>query len=214
MLIPYIIVIVLGSFWHIATGKELVIPYYWYLDFVLFWYLVFYAVLKIPGAYEKRYWILGIASGAVFLCGNGLRAEQAISFLLGIWISDHYEIAVKKMTSNKILFLCGMMGIFILASKQVPMVRDLEDSLVWYALQLIMKVFFAIVILGMSQKLQWMMKSKLITMLGIISYEFYLIHMRLLKLPQRGILGMIAFIGLSLLLSGTINLLIRKLKRR
>ena len=45
-------------------------PKYWYINFILFWYLFFYAVVRIPELYRNRYVVLGVASAMVFIVGS------------------------------------------------------------------------------------------------------------------------------------------------
>lgn len=213
MLIPYLIVIAGCYGFAIITRTKFEFPYYWYLDFMLFWYAVYFVVIKIPGTYNKRYWILGVASLAAFLCGSGIRAEQAVSFLFGVWISDHFE-KTKKIIDSRWLMLCAVIGVLILGVKQIPMLRNLEDSLIWYGMQLVMKLSLAVVILGTTQKFQGPMNNKLIALAGVVSYEFYLVHYRLLALPSSGIIGMVIFIILSILLSIVLNKIILLIRKR
>lgn len=212
VLIPYLIVISACLAYAIVSKNEFEFPYYWYLDFMFLWYLVFYAVIKIPGAYEKKYWILGVTSLAVFLLGNGIRAEQAVSFLVGVLISDHYVEAKKRIVDYRYILVLSMIGILLLGLKQFPLLRSIEDSLIWYGLQLMMKMALAIAILGLTQRLQVLMNNKMILMVGGISYEFYLIHYRLLHLPVMGIGGMMIFLIVTVVASKAINWVTKKAK--
>lgn len=48
--------------------------------------------------------------------------------------------------------------------------------------------------------------------MGAISYEFYLIHFRLLELPAKDILGMVNFLIGSMALSLILNIITIKIK--
>lgn len=106
------------------------------------------------GASDLRYWILGIASVTVFLLENSLQAEQTLSFFFGVWISDHQEYAENKMTNNKFLLFLLILWCCLLGLKQVPIIRNLQGTYIWYVLQPVMKLSLVLVIIGATQKYQ------------------------------------------------------------
>ena len=193
-------------------GVSYTVPTYWYISFMFFWYIVFFLIIQVRGAYDLRYWILGIASVTVFLLGNSLQAEQALSFFFGVLISDHQEYAENKMTNSKFLLFLLVLGCCLLGLKQVSIIRNLQGTYIWYVLQLVMKLSLALVIIGATQKYQEVVSNKLIFFMGAISYEFYLIHFRLLELPVKGILGMVIFLIGSMALSLILNIITIKIK--
>lgn len=193
-------------------GVSYTVPTYWYISFMFFWYIVFFLIIRVRGAYDLRYWILGIASVTVFLLGNSLQAEQALSFFFGVLISDHQEYAENKMTNSKFQLFLLILGCCFLGLKQVPVIRNLQGTYIWYVLQLVMKISLALVIIGATQKYQEVVTNKFIFLMGAISYEFYLIHFRLLELPVKGILGMVNFLIGSMALSLILNIITIKIK--
>ena len=209
---PYAVVIIALRLYSAIEGSEFDFPYYWFIDYILVWYAAFYIIAILPGLYARRYSALGIIGLVFFLLGGGLRAEQAISFLLGVWISDNTKRAEKVLTS-KIMILCmAMVGAALLALKQVPIIRSYEDTHLWYALQISMKLPFALALIGITQKIQSLVNNSLISAIGIASYEFYLVHYRLLDLLRNGVVGMVWFLALSLILSIALNKLTRKIQ--
>lgn len=217
VLIPYFLVCILSVTFDLLTGTTVIIPYYWYLDFIFLWYVVFYAVIKIPNLYDHRYLVLGIVSISVFIIGcvlnNGLRAEQAISFLLGVWLSDNYEKIKSKVTSTYVIAAFLILSIALLSCKQIPTVRMLEDSVVWQGIQLVMKVSAAISIIALIYRIKVMFINGTIYFVGSISYELYLVHFQILGLLNNGIIGIIAFATISLLGSWTIFKLTEKIRK-
>lgn len=193
------------------------IPYYWYLDFILFWYLIFYAVIRIPNLYRYRYIVLGIASILVFVIGcilnNGLRSEQAISFLIGVWVSDNWDKAKTKLTKASALVLLLIISVILLVCKQVPFVRALEGSMEWQLIQLIMKVSASLVIIGLSYKFEVLVNNRMIGFIGGISYEIYLVHYQILWMPNTVNLGIIGFITITLIGAYLLHLSINGLKK-
>ena len=200
------------------TKKEVTIPYYWYIDFMLLWYLVFYAVIRIPNLYSHRYSILGIVSLLVFIVGcafnNGLRAEQAVSFFIGVWISDNYKKAKGKIIKNQMIAVLLIVGIALLGCKQVPAIRALENTAMWYGIQLVMKISVAIAFIGLIYKFSAVFKNRMFMNVGLVSYELYLVHYQLLSLPGRGIVAILVFDAISLLGAWLIHRLVAEIRNR
>lgn len=188
--------------YDVLTQNEVAIPYYWYLDFMLLWYLVFFVVIRIPNLYSHRYSILGIASLVVFIVGcafnNGVRAEQAVSFFIGVWISDNYEKAKEKITDSRMIAVLLIIGIVLLGCKQMPAIRAMENTAVWKEIQLVMKVSIALATIGLIYKIKSIFNNRFISVLGLISYEIYLVHYQLLELPLKGFVGMLIFVTVSI----------------
>ena len=162
------------------TKNEVKIPYYWYIDFMLRWHLVFYVVIRIPNLYSHRYSILGIVSLLVFIVGcafnNELRAEQAVSFFIGVWISDNYKAAKGKIIKNRMIAVLLIVGIALLGCKQVPAIRVFENTAMWYGIQLMMKISVAIAFIGLIYKFSTVFKNSMLMNVGLVSYELYLVH--------------------------------------
>lgn len=209
-----VVVIICDAF----TKNEVTIPYYWYIDFMLLWYLFFYAVIRIPNLYSHRHSVLGIVSLLVFIVGcafnNGLRAEQAVSFFIGVWISDNYEKAKEKITKNKMIAVLLIIGIALLGCKQVPAIRALENAAMWYGIQLMMKISVAIAFIGLTYKFSAVFNNRMILNIGLVSYELYLVHYQLLSLPSRGIAGILGFVTISLLGAWIIHRLVAEIRNR
>jgi len=169
-------------------------PHYWYLQYQLLCYIVFYLLIKIPKAYNYRYIVLAFFSVGTFLFGTSLQAEQAISFIIGVWISDNKIKAKEK--SNNFMF-CGTMvviGIVFLIIKQLPMLRTFEGGFIWYSIQLMMKISLAVFLICISYKGYKIFSNKFMVFMGGISFEFYLIHMKFLWLLNSKINAEVAMI--------------------
>lgn len=200
------------------TRTKIEIPYYWYLDFIFFQYLVFYLIITIPKLYTKRYLVLCVISIVTFIAcsytANGLRAEQAISFLVGVWLSDNYAKARKWLTNPMILLTLMIGGTLLLATKQIPSIRIHEGEILWQGIQLVMKTSFAMVFIGGVYRGKRLFNNGFIALVGGISYELYLVHFRLLAFPQKGIYGKCTFIGLSIIGAWIVNKLTITLKSK
>ena len=221
VLIPYAIVSIAVITMQFLTRTRIEIPYYWYLDFMFFQYLVFYLIIAIPKLYTKRYLVLCVVSTVIFLgcscTANGLRAEQAISFLVGVWISDNYA-KVKKWLMNPIdpMILLTLMigGTLLLATKQIPAIRMNEGEILWQGIQLVMKISFAMAFIAGVYWVRRLFDNGFTTLVGGISYELYLVHFRLLGLLQKGTLGMCIFLGVSIVGAWSVNKISNYIKKR
>lgn len=203
---------------QLFSGAEVAVPYYWYLDFMLFWYVVFYLLITIPKMYERRYLVLSVISVITFafcsIIGNGLRAEQAVSFLIGVWLSDNYEKARKWLTNPAVLIALLLVGTALLMMKQIPAIRTQEGGVAWQGIQLVMKTSFAMAFIGGTYLLRKAFNNGFIVFVSGISYELYLVHFRLLSFPPKGFWGMCLFCGLSLLGAWMINQATSGLKKK
>lgn len=209
VLIPYVTVSIVAITVQSLTKTKIEIPYYWYLDFMFFQYLVFYLIIAIPKLYMKRYLVLCVVSVVTFIgcsyTANGLRAEQAISFLVGVWVSDNYAKARKWLMNPMILLTLMIGGTLLLATKQIPAFRMHEGEILWQGIQLVMKISFAMAAIGGVYLERRPFNNCFITLVGGISYELYLVHFRLLELPTKGVWGMCVFLGATLVGAWGVN---------
>lgn len=201
VLIPYILVCFMVVLCDTLAGVDVYIHHYWYLDIMLLWYLVFYALIKVPNLYVNRNLVLGLASICVFVVGsilnNGLWAEQAVSFFMGVWMSDNYKKIKKKMTDIRVIIALLIIGVVLLGCKQISEIRALEDTAMWQGIQLVMKVSVAVAFIGATYRLRHVFNNQMIRIIGSISYELYLVHINILSFPSRGLV--VEFVAISLL---------------
>lgn len=69
--------------------------YYWYIGYQIFWYFVFYLAVRIKKSLPFKYLILVTAAVLSFVFFNEIRAEQSLSFLFGVLLSDFKTIKIK-----------------------------------------------------------------------------------------------------------------------
>lgn len=159
-------------------------------------------MIMAPKLYRHRYLVLGFAGVIIFIFGTvfdkGLQAEQSFSFLLGVLVSDNHEKAFKKITDFRGIAFLLVLGIMLLGLKQVSAIRVFEDTAIWWGIQLIMKVSVAIALIGMVYVQRSFFNNRMVSSIGLISYEIYLVHINILFLPSTGIIGIIEFLTLSL----------------
>lgn len=202
---PYFVILLVILFTSAIQGDIQVIQY-WYLTFILLWYVVFYLIIKIRVLNKYKYLILCITSVCVFVFSNySLWVEQAISFTVGVFISDNLRKSKDIITNKFSVVLFFLVGSVLLALKQLPGFREMEDSLLWYLIQLIMKMSYALFTIGIIYVLQKLCKSTFFYLSGLISYELYLVHYSMLPYLNGNYIKIVLFIlfsyGLAFLLN-------------
>ena len=162
--------------------------------------------------------MLCVVSAVTFIgcsyTANGLRAEQAISFLVGVWVSDNYAKARKWLMKPMILLTLMIGGTLLLATKQIPAIRMNEGEILWQGIQLVMKISFAMAFIAGVYWVRRLFDNGFTTLVGGISYELYLVHFRLLGLLQKGTLGMCIFLVVSIVGAWSVNKISNYIKKR
>ncbi len=154
-------------------------PHNWYLNIILLCYIVFF-IVSFKNVYRYRYVVLGVFSALLFFFGDGLWAEQAISFILGVWISDNRERVQKCIENNFILLGLFAVSGALLVLKQIPAIRAVDDTYIWYVIQLLMKTALALGIVGFTYRASKFFDNRFLAFIGGISLEIYLVHFKLL----------------------------------
>lgn len=205
VVVPYVF-IELICYWsiHKISIYEMVLdalcikPLYhngWYLQYQMLWYVVFYIVMRISNYFtlnlKKRMMFFGLVSIVFFFSLNEIRAEQSLSFFIGILISEFYD-DIKRIVNLIVgisLLCCGMA---FLVLKQLSVIRS-APQLIYNLVQLFIKCPFALGLIIIS----YILLSKKITLkyfawMGSVSYELYLLHGYILPYME-GLGGAIVF---------------------
>ena len=133
-----------------------------------------------------------------------LRAEQCLSFPMGVLLSDKKEYLLNLKIKNATVFLIifSFIGVTCLLIKQLPIIREYFDTYLYYFIELGIKLP-----LGLSMILfLWILPSKyvispFVTLCGVLSYELYLVHMQMLSNVGTYVTSALMIILLSLLIS-------------
>lgn len=150
--------------------------YGWYLQYLALWYFIFYFVKRTPFLNNNRYILFSLISIVIFIFARGLVAEQSLSFVFGIVLSDFKSKAnVKRLCSFKIALIILIVGILSLAIKQTDLIRSAPE-IIFKFVQLLIKLpigFGSVMII-------WQVSKKInlafLNFMGVISYEYYIIH--------------------------------------
>lgn len=153
---------------------------YWYIAFLLKQYILYYIATRF--FYKYRLQIIFIVSIIFIFILPNIEAEQGLSFLLGVLISENYNrVCSSKLFTKSVLILSFFcIGSIFLAIKQLPIIREYEDHFIYNWVQLFIKLPYAIFFILIIHKLP-IFNRKFLIFTGTISYELYLVHMIFLK---------------------------------
>lgn len=184
----------------------------WYLSYLMLWYLIFYLLAKFELLKKYRLRLMSIISCVIFIFARPLIAEQAISFLIGIYISEKKNVIEGHVTwkNGLLFFVCGVCA---LAFKQIPFFRE-SPKLIYKFLQLTIKLSCAIAAIVISYLLCKKINMKIFLWLGRISFELYLVHGIILSAVSKTYWGMASFIIISTVVAWIFNWINIRFKRQ
>lgn len=111
-----------------------------------------------------------------FLSPSELQAEQSVSFLFGVFLSEKSECNVVNKLKTKpfeFLLITLVIGLTAFAIKQLQVIKI---TYIMCFLQLVYKIFWAITIMLLVLIMNRYSDLKFYRCIGIVSYELYLIH--------------------------------------
>lgn len=148
---------------------------------------------------------MSVCSLAMLIMLPEIEAEQSFSFLFGVILSekDRFMKFINKHTiyAGGILF---SIGVSFLCIKQIPHIRGMEGTVIYSLIQLILKFSLGLSIILFSWRLfNNRKKYVFLSFMGMISYELYLVHCKMLLIPREypDIVGIFSFWAISILLS-------------
>ena len=150
-------------------------PFGWYMQFLFMWYIVFYVINKINFLSPQcKYILFGLISLLIIFLPNQLWAEQAFSLFGGMVLS--YKKDTLKIKDNRFVpFILLSIGVFLLATKQIDVVRNLP-WLLSNINQLLIKLPLAIGLCLTVFQFQALFKNNMFKYIGKLSFPLYLIH--------------------------------------
>lgn len=149
---------------------------YWFIAYLVKWYMVFYLLTRFAIQYRIAA-MLVVSVGILFLFPN-IEAEQAFSFFFGVLASEKIE-AIHSFSSKKVIMVATisfLLGIGCLALKQIPEVRVHQEDWLMNLVQCCIKLPLAIGIMTSLIFVPMVLKSPLLKLAGLISFELYLVH--------------------------------------
>lgn len=143
---------------------------------------------------KHRIIVFTILSVASFFYFEEIRAEQAMSFLTGIVLSECKESELLRKHSNwKTGFLLLAIGLIALVTKQTDFIRN-SSQIIYKFVQLLIKLpcglGICFILLSIGKKLN----LTIFAAIGAISYELYLVHGYILQWISVSMISEIIFI--------------------
>lgn len=128
-----------------------------------------------------------------------IKAEQAMSFLTGMVLSEYKESElIRKRLNWKTGVLFLIIGIVALAIKQTELIRN-ADQIIFNFVQLLIKLPCGLGLCLITISLAKKMNLRMFAIIGAISYELYLVHGYILQWVNASFTGEIIFIFGSLI---------------
>ncbi len=150
----------------------------WYLNYLLFCYVVFSVYRLIRRSFGNKVMLLLVAVSVIsfFTSPTELQAEQSLSFMTGVLLSENKDSAILVRLKKRpwivtiVTFLVGSVAFLL---KQL----DFLDFSYWvYLLQMIYKFSWAVMLLTAVWMLMQRFSLKPAALIGKYSYEIYLTH--------------------------------------
>ena len=205
--IPYFIwisvyIIIMNSL-HLHIGISDI--RYWFIEYVSLWYIAFYIILKYFNHY--RWPLFGLVALVSFWILPCLQAQQSLSFIVGIVISEYKnEIErIGKGTLWRYVSLFIVIGAFAFLSKQllamnltaststdILIVSNVgSDDILRKFVQIFTKLPIALAIILVFQ---FIFNELYFIRIGASAYELYLVHMPLYHMINVNYLNLIYFL--------------------
>lgn len=168
---------------------------YWYVHYMIRCYLVFWVAFNL--FYKYRWYLLGTFAIYTFFCTDAIRAEQCLSFPIGVLLSEKKDklFLLSKRTLVQLMAMFCIIGLASLAIKQLPEVRILCStpfySLVEFGIKLPLGITVMIILWLLPHR--WVI-NPVLALCGALSYELYLVHMQMLGLVQSSLSGWMVLI--------------------
>ena len=194
------------NIWEFVQDLLLIKPLHplgWYLQYLFMWYVVFFAVRQIREIDQYREMIFVLVAIITFIMLSEIKAEQSMSFPMGIILSERVKIK-DKLFSIRYGLTSLVVGILFLAMKQTPKIRSANEIImkgVQLGIKLPCGLGLMIIWYVLSKKYRLQKTQAFIGGVGLISYEIYLIHGYILQLVPHNSFGLCIFVLGTIILS-------------
>ena len=177
----------------------------WFIDYILRWYLVYWACQLICPKYTKP---LLFVFAIYNIFQQQLYSEQAFSFFCGYLASQHIE-AINHLDKKKVARYSGITvtyGLAFLIFKELPFIQQIKGTLPFNIILLNIKLPLAVSIIAMPYLVPALKKGAVFQKFGKISYELYIVHYNFMPFITN-----ILSIGIYSVYSILISIVFRKL---
>ena len=195
ILTPYLIWVGFYSLYRVLLHQPLPLGHirYWFVEYIILWYISFYFVLRFSPKYKWP--VMLVIAFLLFWFNSCLQAQQSLSFLIGIWISENKERIINTKPKTLLLIGCSFLiiGVFAFGIRQwfmiidngIPIteIKDLfttqgadNDDFTRKLISLFSKTPIALFLIALMNYIH-VGKSRWAYTIGIVAYELYLVHM-------------------------------------
>ena len=151
----------------------------WYIRYLFYWYFFFYISVKI--AKQNYEFVLLLFGGGMLFVLPEIEAEQSLSFVTGVLLSKNInKIKMSKKQILEISSVLFVLGSVCLCAKQMPVIRTCSGSVSFFVLQMCLKLSIACGVLMSCSVILNNWKPTFLYFTGLMSYELYLVHCKLL----------------------------------
>lgn len=170
----------------------------WFLQYIALWYIVFYVIQRIGIAIDLSddccFLLLAFVSILLFITQREIKAEQSLSFFMGALLSYKYNKShvIFNIKAGSLLVIFGTCS---LAIKQLPFIRE-SSPIILKCIQLCIKLPIALGVISLTYVLMVRLKLslKVLAVIGMISFEIYLLHWNILQRVEISYIGAIEFV--------------------
>jgi Predicted acyltransferases len=186
VLIPYFLWVCAFSAYRLLAGKDVTLLRYWFVEYIVIWYVVFYLSTKfLP---NHKWIVFSIAALLLYWFLPWWKAQQSLSFIAGMLISVHRSSIMKISTRKYLLIGCFCILVVIVAfgikqwgpiggeAGNALFTNNVGDNYYQKKLaQVFIKLPVALTIIIIMELLS-QYKSRLLYAVGLVSYELYLVQ--------------------------------------
>ena len=205
----------------------------WFLTYIAMWYLIFYFVMRISDKLSEiqrhlgktvKWVMIGVSCIVVFVFCREIWAEQALSFAIGMLISDIKDtkrfVRFAKTQDWKISLTLFAIATIFLALKQTAYIRE-APQIVMKMVQLMIKLPYGYVVVMLPfllNRIKLLHKlveraDAMLYSIGTISFEFYLIHGYVLSGCGKSVLAAAIWIVLTMVISAGFAWINKRIKK-
>ncbi len=202
-----------SSVWDVLVDLTAVHSKYylgWYITYQFAWYALYYFGMRFIKDQKVRYsaWILiGLV---ILLFMRMLYARQALTFILGVALSD-YKSWFAVLKKNKVICGIAVLAIMLLGIKQIPVFRT-TPAQIQNCLDMLMATGFAVSLLIIPAAVGKRLLAPLYY-LGVVSYEIYLTHGYTLWMVDLTFINALLFFALTIGIAALSHIAIKTIMR-
>lgn len=197
--------------------------YGWFMGYIVVCYLIFYMVKKfIKDSKMQTMTLLGAFAvwfvlESVFFANPNmpfLRARQMLSFPCGVLLAMNKDKIGQALTKSKSVLILsggGITCLLFMAITQLDTVKEMP-YLVSNAMALLTCLPMAVGILVFGKFFSGLFENRMLTTIGSISYEIYLVHAFTLNLIKPAMINILIFIVITSVLACILQVGMRKIK--